>query len=118
MTTEADRQQLADLGRRIQALSTLQEQFYRSPDFRQVDFTSFLDELSGNLVGIAGARVSLDKQLALTTLPVDVAVPLGLIANELITNALKHAFPEGGTGRLRSEERRVGKECRSRWSPY
>src|SRR3712207_5338885 len=100
MTTEADRQQLADLGRRIQALSTLQEQFYRSPDFRQVDFTSFLHELAGNLVGMASERVSLDRQLALMTLPVDVAVPPGLVANEVITNALKHAFPEGRAGRL------------------
>ncbi|HEY8565442.1 MAG TPA: histidine kinase dimerization/phosphoacceptor domain -containing protein [Beijerinckiaceae bacterium] len=100
LATEEDRQQLADLGRRIQALSALQEVFYRSEDLRRVDFGAFLDGLAENLVGIAGGRVVLDRRLESTTIPVDVAVPLGLIANELITNALKHGFPNGRAGRL------------------
>jgi two-component sensor histidine kinase len=100
MASEEDRRQLADLGRRIQALSALQEEFYRSEDFRHVNVAGFLDRLARGLVGLAGDRVSLACELEETHLPVDVAVPFGLIANEIITNALKHAFPGENTGRL------------------
>ncbi|WP_188312019.1 sensor histidine kinase [Salinarimonas soli] len=94
------RQQLADLRRRIQALTALQEEFYRSQDFRRVDFEAFLEGLARNLVGLAGGRIGLTTEIASTHLTVDVAAPLGLIANELITNVLKHAFPESATGNL------------------
>jgi two-component sensor histidine kinase len=95
-----DREQLADLGRRIQALSALQEEFYRSEDFRRVDFAGFLERLAGSLVGLTGGRVRLVSGLDAVELPVDLAVPFGLIANEIITNALKHAFPHERTGCL------------------
>ena len=96
----SDREQLADLGRRIQALSALQEEFYRSEDFRRVDFGGFLERLAGSLVGLTGGRVRLASRLDTVELPVDLAVPFGLIANEIITNALKHAFPHDRTGCL------------------
>lgn len=94
----SDRQQLADLRQRIQALSRLQEQFYRSPDFRRVDFSAFIGELASSLVALARSPVSLETKLDSVELPVDVAVPFGLLANEVITNAVQHAFhgAEGG----------------------
>jgi two-component sensor histidine kinase len=96
----SDREQLADLRQRIQALSALQEEFYRSEDFRRVDFAAFLERVAGNLIGPAGGRVRLTSRLDAVELPVDLAVPFGLIANEIITNALKHAFPDDHTGDL------------------
>ncbi|WP_262267805.1 histidine kinase dimerization/phosphoacceptor domain -containing protein [Microvirga yunnanensis] len=95
-----DRDQLADLGRRIQALSALQAEFYQSEDFRRVNVAGFLDRLARNLVGLTGGRVTLSCDLEETEMPVDVAVPFGLMANEIMTNALKHAFPGGRTGHL------------------
>ena len=59
MASEEDRQQLADLGQRIQALSALQEEFYRSENFRHVNVAGFLDRLARGLVGLAGDRVTL-----------------------------------------------------------
>lgn len=94
------KEQLADLGRRIQALSELQEQFFRSPDFRQVDFSSFVERLARGLVELAGGRIGPELELDEARLPVDKAVPLALIANELITNAVKHAFPGERPGRV------------------
>ncbi|HEV7372277.1 sensor histidine kinase [Arenibaculum sp.] len=94
------REQILDLSRRIQALSSLQEQFYRSPDFRRVDFTAYLDRLTRDLIGLGGGRIVLDTRFDALELPVDVAVPLGLIANELIMGALKHGYAGERTGRM------------------
>ncbi|MGF9757048.1 histidine kinase dimerization/phosphoacceptor domain -containing protein [Microvirga sp. 0TCS3.31] len=100
ITNASDREQLADLQRRIQALSALQEEFYRSEDFRRVDFAAFLERISGSLADLAGGRIRLALRLEALELPVDLAVPFGLIANEVLTNALKHAYPDDRTGQL------------------
>jgi two-component sensor histidine kinase len=100
MPDEVSREQINDLGRRIQALSTLQEEFYRSPDFRQVDFAAYLGRLAETLIATGGGRIALVANVQSLTLPVDVAVPLGLIANELIMNVVEHAFPGERQGRL------------------
>jgi two-component sensor histidine kinase len=109
LESQRDREQIADLGRRVQALSALQEEFYRSEDYRRVNVAGFVDRLARNLVGLAGGRVTLSCDLDETDMPVDAAVPFGLMANEIITNALKHAFPEGRTGHLSVRLARAGK---------
>jgi two-component sensor histidine kinase len=108
LESQHDREQLADIGRRIQALSALQEEFYRSEDFRRVNVAGFLERLARNLVGLAGGRVTLSCDLEQADLLVDVAVPFGLMANEIITNALKHAFPDRRTGLLSLRLKRLG----------
>jgi two-component sensor histidine kinase len=96
----ADRQRLSDLRQRIQVLSRLQEQLYRSPDFRRVEFGGFLRELAASLVALSPAAIHLDTRLESLELPVDVAVPFGLLANEIVTNAVQHAFTEIQSGTL------------------
>jgi two-component sensor histidine kinase len=93
-----DRRQLADLRQRIQALSGLQEQFYRSPDFRRVAFGAFLSELAERLSALAPKPITLVPDIEAVDLPVDVAVPFGLLANEIITNAVQHAFSDAAEG--------------------
>lgn len=89
----AARQRLDDLGRRVQSLSMLQERLYRGGDFRRVDFPAFLQQLVEDLLALDGRGIPTELELEPRMLPVDVAVPLALIANELLTNALKHAVP-------------------------
>lgn len=99
----SDRQQLADLRQRIQALSSLQEQFYRSPDFRRVEFGAFLGELAERLSALASGSITLVTEIEPLALPVDVAVPFGLLANEIITHAVQNASSDeapGGTMRV------------------
>jgi two-component sensor histidine kinase len=57
---------------------------------------------------VASARVDLVVEMDPVPLPVDKAIPCALILNELITNALKHAFPDPRSGTLRVELRRSG----------
>ena len=95
------RQQLADLRQRIQVLSRLQEQFYRSPDFRRVEFGSFIRELAASLAALSAVPIQLSTKVETAELPVDVAVPFGLLANEIITNAVQHAFSDTQGGELK-----------------
>ncbi|HZC83851.1 MAG TPA: histidine kinase dimerization/phosphoacceptor domain -containing protein [Rubrobacter sp.] len=68
--------------------------------------TSLCDDLRASLVGIRPIKVEVEAESH--PLPVDRAVPVGLIINELLTNALKHAFPEERSGTVRVRFFRTG----------
>jgi PAS domain S-box-containing protein len=88
---------------RIYSMALIHQTLYQSKDFARVDFQSFLDSLVPNLTSSFGAVAG---HIAVSTdgngvhLPINIAVPCGLVVNELISNALKHAFPEGRPGRI------------------
>ncbi|HWA46746.1 MAG TPA: ATP-binding protein, partial [Dongiaceae bacterium] len=68
-----------------------------------VDFGTFLDTLIPTLIssyGIDPSRIDLTINADEVQLPLSAAVPAGLLVNELISNALKHAFPDGRPGRI------------------
>ena len=86
---------------RIEALGTVHKRLYQSQDVRRFDVAEFARELASDLVrgsGRAGIRLHFD--LEAVEVPVEKAPSIALIMNELITNALKHAFPGEGPGRL------------------
>jgi PAS domain S-box-containing protein len=96
---------------RVQAIALVHDQLYRSPDYAQVPFSEYARSLAANVFQAAGAspdRLSLELAVAEVALAVDRAIPCGLILNELITNALKHAFPDGRPGTIRVELARAG----------
>ncbi|MFA7694363.1 MAG: histidine kinase dimerization/phosphoacceptor domain -containing protein [Methanoregula sp.] len=86
---------LLDSQTRIKSMALIHENLYQSGDLMSIDFDRYLRNLSGNLmvaygVDRSGIRVITDaRDLAVN---VTAAIPLGLIANELISNALKYAF--------------------------
>mgnify|MGYP002714050557 CR=1 FL=1 len=96
----ASRTLIKDLGQRIQSLALLQEQFYRADDFRRVDFKAFLERIISDLHAPGGGALTVETVLEDVEIPVNVAVPFGLIANELFMNVIKHAFPEDREGRM------------------
>jgi two-component sensor histidine kinase len=85
---------LEDLGRRVHSLAMVQARLYQGESYRTIDFAAYLRELSAALasLGQQDRHVALRLDLAPLTVPVEIAAPLGLIANELITNAFEHAF--------------------------
>jgi len=86
-------------------MSLIHEVLYRHDDLSRVDFASYLENLGRMLLGSAAAHhrnVSLKVNAEKLALVVDTAIPCGLIANELISNSLKHAFPGTGKGRCAS----------------
>ena len=88
---------------RIASMALVHEKLYQSNDLAQIDFTDYLRELTENLVGTVGANarnISLQLMSSEVRLGIDTAIPCGLIANELVSNAYKHGFPQGGPGRV------------------
>ncbi len=98
---------------RIRSMSLIHESLYQHKDFSSLDLAAYVDGLARNLVmsySLSG-KVELNLDLRSTNLVLDQAIPCGLILNELISNALKHAYPNGAAGmvdiRLRCEGDRV-----------
>ncbi|MCC7263723.1 MAG: hypothetical protein IT369_14510 [Candidatus Latescibacteria bacterium] len=84
-------------------MALIHERLYQSPDLARIDFTNYVQILVPRLFDsyqTTGQQVSLKLEVAAISLEVSQAIPCGLIINELIANALKHAFREGRQGQL------------------
>jgi two-component sensor histidine kinase len=91
---------------RIRSISLIHEKLYQSRDLATVDFGDYIRVLAGQVIHLAGVNpsvVRLEVQAERVRLGAKRAIPCGLIINELILNALKHAFPQGKTGTIRIE---------------
>src|SRR3954451_1922296 len=96
---------------RVSAMSTFHELLYRSNTLADIDFAEVLRTLTGNLhdaYGLNEERISMVVEADPVPVSMDAAVPLALIANELISNAFKHGFPDGAEGEVRVGLRREG----------
>ncbi|MCP4599794.1 MAG: PAS domain S-box protein, partial [Proteobacteria bacterium] len=81
---------------RIQAMARIHEHLYRSPDLAWVDMAEYTRGVANHLVWSYGTRaITLQTDVSDVELDIDRAIPCGLIINELVSNALKHAFPPG-----------------------
>jgi two-component system, sensor histidine kinase PdtaS len=86
---------------RIRSMAFIHERLYQSEDLSQVNFSAYLDRLTEHLyrshgVALRDVTCELDSEDAI--LSVDRAIPAGLIVNELVSNALEHAFPDERDG--------------------
>ncbi|MGA2345633.1 MAG: histidine kinase dimerization/phosphoacceptor domain -containing protein [Candidatus Sulfotelmatobacter sp.] len=98
------RDALQEAQSRVKAISLIHEMLYQSSDYANVPFSEYARKLAANVfdvVGVAPGCVSLDLAIDDVALAVNKAIPCGLILNELITNALKHGFPNGRRGTVR-----------------
>jgi len=98
---EAARAVLKDSRARVRAMALVHEILYRSEDFSRLNMREYASRLIDGLRGAysGGGSILFEADICDCPLSVDTAVSLGLILSELVSNALKHAFP-GGRGGL------------------
>lgn len=93
-----------EIGNRIRAMALVHERLYHGNDLSSINFTDYIKSLVRELAlsqGAAQREINVIAESGSVYLAVDKAIPCGLIINELVTNSLEHAFPDGGKGEIR-----------------
>ena len=89
---------------RVRSIALIHEQLYKSVDLTHVNFRDYLHSLTTNLFqthGIKGGGIKLKTDInERVSLIIDKAIPCGLIVNELVSNALRHAFADRSKGTI------------------
>ncbi len=86
---------------RVKSMSLVHEKLYRSDNLSKISFKDYTESLTKNLfnsLNINGNRIKYELDINDVDLNISVAIPCGLIINELITNALKYGFPNNKKG--------------------
>jgi two-component sensor histidine kinase len=98
------RQALLEAAGRVRAMALVHERLYQSGTLASIRLDGYVGELCEQVAGAASAAqrgIAVRVEAAPLEVGLDVAVPLGLLLNELVTNCLKHAFPGGRHGTVR-----------------
>jgi PAS domain S-box-containing protein len=93
----------ADCQYRIHAMALIYQSLYQSENMAQIDFGAYLQALARDLFRaytIDDGRIRLTASVENIPLTIDAAVPCALLAHELVSNCLKHAFPHGQDGQV------------------
>ncbi len=95
---------LKDMESRIRAMSLVHEKLYESRNLSMLDLKEYLTELVNSIIsdyGAADDRIEIVSEMENIDTLIDTAIPCGLVVNELVSNVLKHAFPDKRNGRLK-----------------
>lgn len=100
------RDTLEDASIRVRTVATVHDHLWRQSDAQEIDLAPFLSDLAAGLATAAPQhRTLVDMEAAIVS--ADAAVPIGLLINELVTNAYKHAYAPGEEGDVRISGKRV-----------
>ncbi|MCC4770856.1 PAS domain S-box protein [Methanosarcina sp. DH2] len=88
---------------RVASMALIHEELYKGNELDTLDFAAYLQKLTADLFdsyNLRNSSISLKLDLENIHLDMDIAIPLGIIVNELVSNSLKHAFPSGKAGEI------------------
>lgn len=87
---------------RIQSIALIHENLYQSDDLASIQIDEYINNLLNDLMNSYGieSSVNLNIDVDKITLGIETAIPCGLIINELVSNSLKYAFPNGTSGNI------------------
>jgi len=100
---EKSREIFHQIQTRAKSMALIHEKLYRSDNIKQINFGDYIRHLARDLFNSFledPERVELVMELEDLNLDINTAIPLGLILNELLTNSMKYAFPEGQCGTI------------------
>ena len=88
---------------RVRSMALVHENLYQSKNYAKVNFSEYIETLIMNLFQVYRVnndRINLEQEIDVVALNIDTAIPCGLIINELVSNALKHAFSDKKQGTI------------------
>ncbi len=88
---------------RANSMALIHERLYRSTDLKRINFGEYIRTLSNDIFHTYAddsGRINLNINVENVMMDINTAIPLGLILNELVSNALKHGFPDGMRGEI------------------
>ena len=96
---------------RIRSMALVHEELYRSDDFTNINMQAYFTKLCNDLIQnyAVGKDIKVEIRTEVDRMGVNTLIPLGLMVNEMITNALKHAF-EGSSGNMAIALRSLGEK--------
>ncbi len=100
---EGVRAMFTDSQNRVRSMALIHEKLYGSGTPSTIAFSEYISDLSHSLFStysLGSSNIACSIDVADISLGMDTAVPCGLIINELVSNSLKHAFPENGSGNI------------------
>ncbi len=100
---ETLREMFEEAQNRIRSMSLIHEKLYQSKELAHINFKEYIKALTTDLVRSFGAnrgKIAIVINVEDISLDIDTAIPCGLIINELVSNSLKHGFPDGRKGEI------------------
>lgn len=104
---ESDDEQLVKAFRemkdRIMSMALVHEKLYKSQDLSRIDLDDYVSDLTKILMhsnNVSSDKIAIKVDITSFPISIDIAIPVGLILNELISNSLKHAFPNDSDGEI------------------
>ena len=100
----AARDAMKETANRIHAMALVHEKLYRSGDLAAVNLAEYVGDLLNqmdNSTSAASRKIKLYHDIHSTDVGIDIAIPFGLLLNEMVSNSLKHAFPDDRGGEVR-----------------
>jgi len=115
LSDESVRKVLRDSQNRVRSMAIIHQRLYQSTNLAEINFAGYIEELCSQLARSYGAvdrNIRFRNKAEDVYLGVDKAIPCGIIINELVSNALKYAFPDGDGGTVTIEFQQKGNDVR------
>jgi PAS domain S-box-containing protein len=101
IVNEKDLELFKESQNRVKSMSLVHEKLYQSRNLANIDFYEYTRNLIRNLYityGVNGSQIQLSIDILDVYLDINIAIPCGLIINEIVSNSLKYAFPDSRKG--------------------
>ncbi|HEX3037293.1 MAG TPA: histidine kinase dimerization/phosphoacceptor domain -containing protein [Thermodesulfobacteriota bacterium] len=97
------REKFKESQNRVKSMALIHEKLYQSENLEEINFAGYIKSLVNYLIGSYGVSsdIKLSVDIDNISMSIDKAIPCGLITNEIVSNSLKHAFPDREKGEVR-----------------